>query len=693
MSDFDRMKELVEQLDAAARAYYQESTELMSNKEYDALYDELAALEKKTGTVLSKSPTAYAGYEVVSALPKEVHPSPMLSLDKTKEVSQLQSFLGEQAGVLSWKLDGLTVVLTYENGTLSKAVTRGNGIAGEVVTQNARQFENLPARIPFKGRLVLRGEAVISYKDFERINEENPDADAKYKNPRNLCAGSVRQLNSQVTAGRHVRFIAFALVSAEEIPDIASDLAETISDIETTVSTETDDSPATSQMQTASAIDFHNSRRDQFEWLAAQGFDVVQYRMVTADTLPENVQWFSTRIESNELPSDGLVLLMDDIAYGESLGRTAKFPRNAMAFKWKDETAETTLREIHWSPSRTGLINPVAVFDPVELEGTTVTRASVHNVSIVETLKLGIGDTITVYKANMIIPQIAENLTKSSKLTIPSVCPVCGGPTRIVVNDEVKCLYCENPDCTAKQTKAFELFVSRNAMNMEGLSEATLEKFIDCGFIHNFADIFHLNKYKDEICKMEGFGEKSCANLISSIEKARKVQLSAFIYALGIPGIGVANAKVLARAFHQNLDELRSATAEELTEIDGIGGIMAEAVCAYFKDPQKNEQLNALLQEVELIREENNEQPYLENLTFVITGSVDHFANRSELKNYIEKRGGKAAGSVSSKTSYLINNDKESTSSKNKKAKGLGVPILSEEDFLSLCQRLEAGEE
>ncbi len=678
MSDFDRMKELVEQLDAAARAYYQESRELMSNKEYDALYDELAALEKKTGTVLAKSPTAHAGYEVLSALPKEDHPSPMLSLDKTKEVPQLQAFLGEQTGVLSWKLDGLTIVLTYENGTLSKAVTRGNGITGEVVTQNARQFENLPARIPFKGRLVLRGEAIISYKDFERINEENPDADAKYKNPRNLCAGSVRQLNSQVTASRHVRFIAFALVSAEEISDVAPDLTGT---------------DAASQMQITSTVDFHNSRRDQFEWLAAQGFDVVLYRMVTATNLPENVQWFSERIESNELPSDGLVLLMDDIAYGESLGRTAKFPRNAMAFKWKDETAETTLREIHWSPSRTGLINPVAVFDPVELEGTTVTRASVHNVSIVEGLKLGIGDTITVYKANMIIPQIAENLTKSSNLTIPSVCPVCGGPTKIVVNDEVKCLYCENPECTAKQTKAFELFVSRNAMNMEGLSEATLEKFIDCGFIHSFADIFHLSEHTDEICEMDGFGEKSCANLLSSIEKARKVQLSAFIYALGIPGIGVANAKVLARAFHQNLDELRAATEEALTEIDGIGGVMAEAVCAYFRDPQKTEQLNALLQEVELIQEENNEQPYLANLTFVITGSVNHFANRTELKNYIEKRGGKAAGSVSAKTSYLINNDKESTSSKNKKAKELGIPILSEEDFLSLCVKLEAGEE
>ena len=671
MSELERMKELVEQLDAAARAYYQESRELMSNKEYDALYDELAALEEKTGTVLAKSPTTHAGYEVVSSLPKEDHPSPMLSLDKTKEVSKLQEFLGTQTGVLSWKLDGLTIVLTYENGALAKAVTRGNGITGEVVTQNARQFANLPARIPYKGRLVLRGEAVISYKDFEKINEENPDADAKYKNPRNLCAGSVRQLNSQVTAGRHVQFFAFALVSAQEMAAQEVTAQETAAEQENTT------------------VDFHNSRKYQFEWLAGQGFDVVPYRMVNAADLPENVQWFSEHIESNELPSDGLVLLMDDIAYGESLGRTAKFPRNAIAFKWKDETAETVLREIHWSPSRTGLINPVAVFDPVELEGTTVTRASVHNVSIVEGLKLGIGDTITVFKANMIIPQIAENRTQSANLEIPKVCPVCGGPTKIQINDEVKCLYCENPDCTAKQTKSFELFVSRNAMNMEGLSEATLEKFIDCGFIRSFADIFHLKEHADEICRMEGFGEKSCANLLSSIEKARKVQLSAFIYALGIPGIGAANAKVLARAFGQDLERLRSASQEELTQIDGIGGVMAQAVCAYFADPQKRKQLEALLEEVELVKEENNERPYLEGMTFVITGSVNRFANRSELKEYIEKRGGRAAGSVSAKTSYLINNDKESSSSKNKQAKELGVLILSEDDFLRLCRELE----
>ena len=657
--DIARMKELIATLSPAARAYYQESREIMSNLEYDRLYDELLALEKKTGVILSGSPTQKVGYEVLSELPKEEHPSPMLSLDKTKEVGVLQEWLGTQKGLLSWKLDGLTVVLTYENGSLQKAVTRGNGEIGEVITPNARTFENIPLKIAFDGRLVLRGEAVIRYSDFEKMNEEIEDVDAKYKNPRNLCAGSVRQLNSQITASRHVRCLIFTLVEA-----VKDDVA----------------------------VDFKNSRTAQFAWLKDQGFEVVEYRMVTGESLDEAMDYFSHAIENNDFPSDGLVALYDDIAYGDSLGSTAKFPRNAFAFKWADEIRETTLREIEWSPSRTGLINPIAVFDPVELEGTTVSRASVHNVSIVKELQLGIGDTIQVYKANMIIPQIAENLTQSSNLTIPSVCPVCGGPTKLVTNDEVTCLYCENPACTAKQTKAFELFVSRNAMNMEGLSEATIEKFIDSGFIHSFADIFHLKEHADEICKMDGFGEKSCSNLIASIDKARKVKLPALIYALGIPGIGVANAKVLARAFHQDLDKLRAATAEELTAVDGIGEVMAQAVCDYFNDSEKMGQLDSLLKELELVLEENNEKQYLENLTFVITGSVHHFANRNELKNYIEKHGGKAAGSVSAKTSYLINNDKESTSSKNKKAKELGVSILSEEDFLDLCKKMEAGE-
>lgn len=646
MTDLERMKELVQKLDEAARAYYQESREIMPNLEYDRLYDELEALEKKTGTVLAKSPTVRAGYEVLSELPKEEHPSPMLSLDKTKEISALQEFLGVQEGLLSWKLDGLTIVLTYNDGQLEKAVTRGNGVVGEVVTANARQFMNLPARIPFAGRLVLRGEAVISYPDFERINDQIVEGETRYKNPRNLCAGSVRQLNSQITAGRCVQFIAFSLVEAED-------------------------------------TDFENSRERQFVWMKKQGFCVVPYRRVTAASLPEAVQAFAEEIQGFELPSDGLVLLMDDIAYGLSLGRTAKFPRNAMAFKWKDEQAETTLLDIEWSPSRTGLINPVAIFEPVELEGTTVSRASVHNLSILESLKLGIGDIITVYKANMIIPQIAENRTKSGRLTIPAFCPVCGRPTAVRQSADVKVLCCPNPDCTVKRLKSFELFVSRNAMNIDGLSTATIEKMIDKGFIHSLADIYHLDRYRDQIIEMDGFGEKSYSNMIASIEASRTVTLGALIYALGIPGIGVANGKMLAKAFRGSLESLRHASAEELTEVDGIGGVIAQDIAAYFSDPVKNAELDELLGELTLETEENHTEQIYDGLTFVITGATEHFQNRNELKVYIEERGGKVSSAVSSKTSYLINNDAASGSSKNKKARLLNIPILTETEFLS----------
>ena len=653
MTDLERMKELVDRLDEAGKAYYQESREIMSNLEYDRLYDELAALEKKTGTVLAKSPTLHAGYEVLSELPKETHPSSMLSLDKTKDTAVLQAFLGVQEGLLSWKLDGLTIVLTYEGGVLQKAVTRGNGIVGEVVTPNARQFINLPARIPFAGRLVLRGEAVISYPDFNELNDRIPEGESLYKNPRNLCAGSVRQLNSEITAGRRVRLVAFTLVLAQE---------------------------------NGEPVDFSNSRERQFQWLKEQGFEVVPYRRVTADTLPGAVAAFAADIETFELPSDGLVLLMDDIAYGNSLGTTAKFPRNAMAFKWKDEQAQTTLTDVDWSPSRTGLINPVAVFDPVELEGTTVSRASVHNVSIVESLQLGIGDTITVYKANMIIPQIAENLTRSGTLVIPEVCPVCGKPTRIEQNEDVRVLICPNPDCTIKQIKLFELFVSRNAMNIDGLSTATVEKLIDCGFIRSLVDIYHLDRYREQIIAMEGFGEKSYQNMIDSIERSRKVKLSALIYALGIPGIGVATAKLLAAAFDDDLDQLRRAEQEALLEIDGIGEVTAADIAAYFADPAKAKALDLLVRELTFEKEARTDAQTLTGKTFVITGSVAHFANRDELKRYIEARGGKTVGSVSSKTGYLINNDAQSGSAKNRKARELGIPILTEEEFLKLAE-------
>ena len=645
-----RMKELVQKLDRAAKAYYQQDTEIISNREYDQMYDELQALEKETGTVLANSPTISVGYEAVDQLPKEEHESPMLSLDKTKDREVLREFIGEHKTLLSWKLDGLTIVLTYENGGLAKAVTRGNGVTGEVVTNNARVFKNVPLKIPYQGRLVLRGEAIITYSDFERINESIEDVDAKYKNPRNLCSGSVRQLNNEITARRNVRFYAFTLVSAD-------------------------------------GVDFHNSRARQFEWLKEQGFDVVEYRTVTASTLDEAMEYFSTAITENDFPSDGLVALYDDIAYGDSLGRTAKFPRNAFAFKWADEIRETHLLEIEWSPSRTGLINPVAVFEPVELEGTTVSRASVHNVSILKELQLGIGDTITVYKANMIIPQISENLTRSGVRDIPETCPACGGATRIQMMNNVETLYCTNPECPAKFMKAFTLFVSRDAMNIDGMSEATLEKFVGHGFIREFADIFRLDRYRDEIVEMDGFGEKSYQNLIDSIERAKNTTLPRLIFGLGILNIGLANARMICKAFDFDLDRIRNASAEDFAQIDGVGEVIAKSIVDYFADEENKERLERLLPYLTIEKPQaSQEEQKLAGLTFVITGSVEHFPNRNALKARIEELGGKATGSVTGKTSYLINNDTTSSSSKNRKARELGVPVISEEEFLKMTE-------
>lgn len=646
----EKMKELIARLSEAAKAYYQESREIMSNFEYDRLYDELSELEKETGMVLSGSPTQKVGYEILSELPKEPHPSPMLSLDKTKETGDLEEWLGDQEGLLSWKLDGLTIVLTYEKGVLSKAVTRGNGEIGEVITNNARVFENVPLKIAFRGTLVLRGEAVIKYSDFEKMNEEIEDIDAKYKNPRNLCSGSVRQLNNEITAQRHVNFMAFGLVQAD-------------------------------------GVDFENSRTRQFEWLTSLGFDVVEHKKVTKETVAEAVAYFAKEIEHYDIPSDGLVLTFEDIAYGESLGRTAKFPRNSIAFKWADEIRETTLSYIEWSPSRTGLINPVAVFEPVELEGTTVSRASVHNISIMESLELGVGDTITVYKANMIIPQIAENLTKSGVKEIPTACPVCGGATEIRQVNDVKSLYCTNPDCQAKKIKSFTLFVSRDALNIDGLSEATLEKFIGAGFIREFADIFHLEEHREAIVEMEGFGQKSYDNLMQAIRNASHTTLVRVIYGLGVAGIGLANAKMLCRHFKYDLEAMRHADSESLTEVDGIGQVLADGWCAYFGDPKNQEIVDHLMAELTIEPvEEEEESGEFAGMTFVITGSVEHFKNRKELQTLIESKGGKATGSVTSKTTYLINNNVNSASSKNKKARELGIPILSEEDFLKLLE-------
>ena len=642
------MQELVELLNRAGRAYYQDAEEMMSNYEYDRLYDELLSLESELGITLSDSPTVHVGYEVLSELPKERHERPMLSLDKTKEVEELKSFLGDQKAVLSWKLDGLTIVLTYRDGELYKAVTRGNGEVGEVITNNARVFKNIPLKIQYSGELILRGEAVIGYRDFEKINSEIEEAEAKYKNPRNLCSGSVRQLNNEITAKRNVRFYAFSLVRAE-------------------------------------GVDFRNSRMYQMEWLKEQGFETVECCQVTRETIEEEVIKFSEKITQNDFPSDGLVLVYDNIAYGQSLGQTSKFPRDSFAFKWADEIRETELVQIEWSPSRTGLINPVAIFKPVELEGTTVSRASVHNISIMEELELGIGDRIEVYKANMIIPQIAENLTRSGNVKIPETCPVCGGATHIQKANDVETLYCTNEECQAKKLKLFTLFVSRNALNIDGLSEATLEKFIGRGFIHEFADIFELDKHREEIVEMEGFGIKSYENLMAGIAEAQKTTQPRLLYGLGIPNVGVANAKMICKAFQYNLGKIRSADAEELAAVDGIGPVIGKTVAEYFASEKNSSMLDRLLEklEIEIPDIEASEQVFA-GMNFVITGSVQHYSNRNEMKSLIEEKGGKVTGSVTSKTTYLINNDVASSSSKNKKAKALGIPIISEEDFMKM---------
>lgn len=645
---YQRLKELVDLLNEASRAYYQESREIMSNFEYDKLYDKLVELEKNTGIVLSDSPTVHVGYEVLSQLPKETHESPMLSLDKTKEVEGLSSFLGGRKGVLSWKLDGLTIVLTYNNGELIKAVTRGNGIEGEVVTNNAKVFKNIPLKISYKDELIIRGEAVITYPDFEKINQGIGEIDAKYKNPRNLCAGSVRQLSNEVTAKRNVKFYAFSLIKAD-------------------------------------GVDFNNSIEYQLQWLQKQGFQVVESRMVSAEDIAENVEYFAEKIKTYEVPSDGLVLMYDDIEYGLSLGTTAKFPRNGIAFKWKDEIAVTILREIEWSASRTGLINPVAIFDPVELEGTTVSRASVHNLSIIDELELGIGDEIEVYKANMIIPQIAENHTRSRKLDIPEVCPVCGGKTEIQSINSTKTLYCTNPECQAKKIKLYTHFVSRDAMNIDGLSEETLEKFIDMGYIHEFADIYNLDRFESEIVGTKGFGQKSFDNIIDAVNNSRNTNVIRVLYSLGISNIGLSNARLICREFNYDIEMIRNATTDSLVCIDGVGGVIADTFTAYFNSDENNRHLDNLLKELNIEKiEESDKEQIFNGKTFVITGKVNHFANRNEVKAKVEELGGKVTGSVTSNTDYLINNDSMSNSSKNKKAKELGIDIITEEEFISM---------
>ena len=643
-----RMKELIKILNHASELYYKKNTSIMTDYEYDKLYDELVELEEETGMVLSNSPSINVEPEVSDSLEHVEHPAPMLSLSKTKKVSELEDFLGDKEGLLSWKLDGLTIVLTYQDGKLISGVTRGNGVIGEVVTENVKKFKNVPLSIPYKGRLVLRGEAVIKYSDFKKMNEELGDGSSQYKNPRNLCSGSVRQLDSKVTARRNVNLVVFALIEADRYSS--------------------------------------NYKSEEFDWLESLGFEVVEHFKVTRDTLENRVLDFKKRVVNYDIPSDGLVLTYDDIEYGNSLGTTAKFPRHSIAFKWQDETAETVLRSVDWSVSRTGLINPVAVFDPVELEGTVVSRASLHNVSILKGLKLGIGDTILVYKANMIIPQVAENVTGSDSLVIPDRCPVCHGIAEMKVSNDVTYLYCMNEYCVRKVMKKMSLFVSRNAMNIDGISDMILNKLIDENIIDKCSDLYHISDYKDKIISFDGFGEKSYNNLIESIEKSRNVRLANFIYALGIPDIGYSRAKLICNSFGNDLEKLKHLSYEELSNIDGIGDVIASEWIDTFSDNKFLEELSRLESEVHFIKENDNNKLSLKDMVFVITGSVNHFNNRDEMIEYIEKYGGKVVKAISSNVTYLINNDITSTSSKNIKAKELGIEIISEDMLIDMCK-------
>lgn len=644
----NRMKELIETLNKASELYYQKNISMMTDYEYDHLYDELVELEKETHMILSNSPTINVEPEISSFLEQVEHPAPMLSLAKTKQVTELIDFIGDKEGLLSWKLDGLTIVLTYENGKLISGVTRGTGTIGEVVTENVKQFKNVPLTIPYLGRLVVRGEAIIKYSDFKKMNDELGDGSSQYKNPRNLCSGSVRQLDSSITASRNVNCIIFALIESDE--------------------------------------QISNLKSECFDWLKSLGFEVVEHFKVTKENMEEKVLEFKDRVKTYDIPSDGLVLTYDDIEYGNSLGMTAKFPRHSIAFKWQDETAKTKLREVDWMVSRTGLINPVAVFDPVELEGTIVSRASLHNVSILQGLKLGLGDTIEVYKANMIIPQVAENDTKSNNLVIPNKCPVCGGEAKIIENSDVKYLYCMNEFCVAKLIKRLSLFVSRNAMNIDGISDAILSKLIDEGIVKCYADLYHISDYKDKIIAFDGFGEKSYNNLINSIEKSRNVKLANFIYALGIPDIGFSRAKLICNNFNNDFDKICHLTLEELSAIDGVGEIIAQEWVDEFANPIFIDELEKLKKEVVIAKSGNTNNGTLTNLTFVITGSLNHFENRDKMIEYIEQNGGKVVKAISNNVNYLINNDINSTSTKNKKAKELGVEIISEDSLLNMIK-------
>lgn len=650
MDKVRRIKELIEILNNASFNYYN-SNPIMSDYEWDKLYDELKLLEQETNIIYSNSPTQNVGCKVLDKIEKVTHNHPMLSLDKCHSEKDLIDFAKDKDCILSVKCDGLTTSLHYINGKLIGAESRGNGIEGGNILENVMTIKNIPLNVPYKEELIIDGETIIDWNTFNKINEGLPTGQDKFKHPRNLASASLNVLDTKIAASRNMRFIAWRVIKGLNCKSVFFSLKEA----------------------------------------EKLGFEIVpMWTYTNKSSDKENISTMLSDLQDKAdnlgIPYDGAVMTYDDIEYGKSLGRTEKFFKHSIAYKYEDELYETNLNDIEWNTSKTGLINPVAVFEPVDLDGAITTKATLHNISYIEKLQLGIGDTIQVYRANMVIPKVHDNLTRSNTWKLPDKCPCCGGNVEIHNENGSKTLHCMNNDCKAKLLGKLSHFVSKNAINIDGLSEQTLQKFIDLGWLNTFKDIYYLSDHKEEMYKLDGFGKKSVDKLLESIEKSRNTTLDRFIYGLCIPLIGRTASKTITKEFNNQPEEFYNIWCHgyDFTKLNDFGDTMNNSMQDFIKNNYR--WIAVLIGEFIFRESDNNDniKQVLEGKTFVITGSLRFYKNREELAAVIERNGGKISGSVSAKTSYLINNDVTSTSGKNKKANELGIPIISEGEFVQM---------
>lgn len=651
--DMNNIAARVRELNRASEAYYNTEQPIMSDAEFDNKLEELRQWEEETGIILANSPTHNVGYSVADELKEVEHNHPMLSLDKTKSVDELIEFIGNKNCFLSVKADGLTTSLHYINGKLIGAETRGDGVRGTECLQNVLTMKNVPKEIPYKEELIIDGETIIGWDTFREINDNLPE-DKKYKHPRNLVSGSLQLLDSKEAASRNMRFIAWRVIKGFEHKTPSEDLFK--------------------------AKDI--------------GFEIIPIlkspRINKKEELTILLNHIRESADSHNIPYDGAVMAVDDYKIAESMGRTDKFFRHSLAYKYEDELFETVLTDIEWNTSKTGLINPVAIFQSVDLNGAITTRATLHNITYIKDMMLGIGDRIRVYRSNMVIPKVHDSIDKSGNFSIPDKCPICGHPTRIIKENDSEVLMCENPDCNGKLLGKLVHATSRNALDIENLSETTIEKFINLGWLNSIQDIYHLSDHENEMKTLDGFGKKSVEKLLSSVEKSRKTSLERFIYSLSIPLIGKSASKDISKICKDSFDDLvdlMKSSPEKLLSIDGFGTTMMNSVAKWWYE--NSLWVYELSKEFAFEKSQpvsNEASSTLEGKTFVVTGSVHHYKNREELQKDIISHGGNVASSVSAKTSYLINNDVNSTSSKNQKAKSLNIPIISEKDFLQMIQ-------